>query len=163
MTDLTHRDLLAEAGPPPTLLPEDPAAAELADNGRERFLDIVRAHPTSSLCWALLAEGSLKIGTPEGDVGAYAYARTGYHRGLDSLRRAGWRGTGPVPWEHVPNRGFLRSLYALAVASERIGDTTEQERCNQFLRDSSPTAYAELTGQSQAAEDLTRDRPQEVR
>ena len=164
VTDLSHQDLLArEPGPPPTLLPEDPAAAELADNGRERFLAIVSAHPTSSLCWALLAEGSLKIGTPEGDIGAYAYARTGYHRGLDALRRAGWRGTGPVPWEHVPNRGFLRALHALAVASERIGDTTELQRCRQFLRDCSPTAYAELTGQSQAAGDLTRDRPQEVR
>jgi hypothetical protein len=32
--------------------------------------------PGSSLCWALLAEGSLKINTPEGDVAAYAYART---------------------------------------------------------------------------------------
>ena len=133
---------------------------ELAESGRERFIAIVGAHPTSSLCWALLAEGSLKMRTPEGDVGAYAYARTGYHRGLDALRRAGWRGTGPVPWEHVPNRGFLRSLYALAVAAERIGDTTEQERCTQFLRDSSPTAYAELTGQSQVAETSTTDRPE---
>ena len=164
MSDLSHKDLLAsEPGPPPTLLPEDPAVADLADNGRERFLEIVSAHPASSLCWALLAEGSLKMNSAEGNVGAYAYARTGYHRGLDLLRRSGWRGTGPIPWEHVPNRGFLRSLYALAVASERIGDSAEHDRCLQFLRDSSATAYAELTGQSQVTEASSGDVPQEVR
>jgi len=161
VTDLTQRDLLAsEPGPPPTLLPVDPAAAELADSGRERFLEIVRSNPASSLCWALLAEGSLRIGTPEGDIGAYAYARTGYHRGLDALRKAGWRGTGPIPWEHVPNRGFLRSLYALSLAAGRIGDTVEQERCSEFLRDSSRTAYEELTAQSQALHRSPDDRPE---
>jgi hypothetical protein len=164
VTDLTERDLLAaEPGPPPTLLPIDPAVPELADSGRERFLEIVRAYPASSLCWALLAEGSLRIGTPEGDIGAYAYARTGYHRGLDALRRAGWKGSGPIPWEHVPNRGFLRSLYALALAAERIGDTVEQERCTQFLRDSSMTAYAELSGQSQVLSQSSDDFGKEVR
>jgi hypothetical protein len=164
VSDLSHKDLLAtEPGPPPTLLPEDPAVAELADHGRDRFLEIVSAHPASSLCWALLAEGSLKMGSAEGNIGAYAYARTGYHRGLDLLRRSGWRGSGPIPWEHVPNRGFLRSLYALAVAAERIGDTPEHQRCLEFLQDSSATAYAELTGQSQATESSARDIPKEVR
>src|SRR3712207_7729335 len=82
------------------------------------------------------------MNTREGDIAAYAYARTGYHRGLDALRRAGWKGSGPIPWEHVPNRGFLRSLYALALAAERIGETAEQERCISFLRDSSATGFA---------------------
>jgi hypothetical protein len=164
VSDLSHKDLLAtEPGPPPTLLPEDPAVAELAENGRERFLEIVSAHPASSLCWALLAEGSLKMGSAEGNVGAYAYARTGYHRGLDLLRRSGWRGSGPIPWEHVPNRGFLRSLYALAIASERIGDVTEHDRCLQFLRDSSVTAFNELTGQSRVTKSSAGDTPEEVR
>jgi Protein of unknown function (DUF3151) len=164
VTDLTERNLLAaEPGPPPTLLPNDPAVAELAKSGRDRFLEIVRANPASSLCWALLAEGSLRMGTPEGDIGAYAYARTGYHRGLDALRRAGWKGGGPIPWEHVPNRGFLRSLYALALAAERIGDTAEYERCTQFLRDSSSAAYEELTAQSQVLGKSPNDRPEEVR
>ncbi len=108
-------------------------------------MEIVAEHPSSSLCWALLAEGSLRIGSREGDVAAYAYARTGYHRGLDSLRRAGWKGAGPVPWEHVPNRGFLRALWALAQAAQRIGEKEEYERCSQFLRDSSETGYKELT------------------
>lgn len=149
--DHTHQNLLAAptVGPAPTELPADPAVALVAENGRERFMEIVSAHPESSLCWALLAEGSLQIGTREGDVAAYAYARTGYHRGLDQLRRAGWKGSGPIPWEHVPNRGFLRALWALARAAERIGETAEHERCAQFLRDSSEAAYAELTRQQQ--------------
>jgi len=144
----THRNLIA--GPAPALLPEDPAAAEIDARGPEHFLDVVRAHPESSLCWALLAEGALAVGGLEGDLGAYAYARTGYHRGLDALRRSGWKGSGPVPWEHVPNRGFLRALWALALAAERIGETAEHERCAQFLRDSSETGYAELRAASAA-------------
>jgi hypothetical protein len=145
-----HQNLLASsgAGPAPTLLPLDPAVAELTRGGAEHFIDVVSAHPTSSLCWALLAERSLAMGSKEGDVAAYAYARTGYHRGLDLLRRSGWKGAGPIPWEHANNRGFLRALWALTVAAGRIGDTVEQERCAQFLRDSSETAYAELAGQT---------------
>ena len=146
MTEKTHENLLAFGpGTTATLLPGDPAADELAAGGRERLVAVVSAHPESSLCWALLAEGSLAIGTAEGDVGAYAYARTGYHRGLDALRRSGWKGAGPVPWEHVPNRGFLRALWALSVAAGRIGDGQEQERCAQLLRDSSATAWSALT------------------
>jgi Protein of unknown function (DUF3151) len=171
VTDNTHENLLAFGpGTANILLPVDPAVDELAGSGREQFIQVVSAHPESSLCWALLAEGSLKMNTPEGDVAAYAYARTGYHRGLDALRRAGWKGAGPVPWEHVPNRGFLRALWALARAAERIGDTTEQERCRQLLRDSSATAYAELAGPGAAgvAEPAvpaaeTGDTPEEVR
>jgi hypothetical protein len=51
-----------------------------------------------------------------------------------------------VPWEHDPNRGFLRALAALATAADRIGETPEAERCREFLRDSSPTAYQALFG-----------------
>jgi hypothetical protein len=143
----THRNLLAApgTGPAPTQLPVDPAAAELDERGQEHFLEVVRDHPTSSLCWALLAEAALAAATLEGDLAGYAYARTGYHRGLDALRRAGWRGAGPVPWEHVPNQGFLRALWALALAAERIGEAEEYERCAQLLRDSSEAGYAQLT------------------
>jgi len=123
--------------PPETLLPPDPAAA-VAEESPD---DTARRHPTSSLVWAILAERALDAGH---DVQAYAYARTGYHRGLDALRRAGWKGFGPVPWEHEPNRGFLRALAALARAAEAIEETAEQERCEQFLRDSSMTAARTL-------------------
>jgi Protein of unknown function (DUF3151) len=49
-----------------------------------------------------------------------------------------------VPWEHVPNRGFLRALAALARAAAAIGETPEQERCLQFLADCDPVAAREL-------------------
>ncbi|MEO7979334.1 MAG: DUF3151 domain-containing protein, partial [Sporichthyaceae bacterium] len=103
--------------------------------------EVAAAHPTSSLAWAVLAEQALAGGrTVEG----YAYARTGYHRALDALRRNGWKGHGPVPWEHEPNRGFLRALHALATAAAAIHEDAEAERCSQFLADSSPTAVREL-------------------
>jgi hypothetical protein len=119
-------------GIPETRLPEDPAAARLAAG--EDPAAVAAAHPTSSLAWATLAEAALADGrTVEG----YAYARTGYHRALDALRRGGWRGQGPVPWSHEPNRGFLRALAALSRAAGAIGETDEEQRCAQFLRDSS--------------------------
>ena len=97
-----------------------------------------RAHPESPLAWATLAEQAREQGAD--DLTVYAYARVGYHRSLDLLRRNGWKGHGPVPWEHEPNRGFLRALAALSRAADAIGETHEAERCAQFLRDSSPTA-----------------------
>jgi hypothetical protein len=133
------RDLIA--GPPPTLLPLDAAAAELESG--EQATDVVRRHPESPLAWATLAEEALADADVD-DVTAYAYARVGYHRSLDALRRNGWKGHGPVPWEHEPNRGFLRSLAALAVAAGRIGEHHESARCDQFLQDSSLEAHAEL-------------------
>jgi hypothetical protein len=72
--------------------------------------------------------------------GADADARTGYHRGLDALRRAGWRGRGPIPVDHGPNQGFLRALLALAEAAEAIEEDEEAERCAQFLVDSGTSA-----------------------
>jgi hypothetical protein len=92
--------------------------------------------------WAALAEQALADGDP---VAAYAYARTGYHRGLDTLRRSGWKGHGPVPWSHEPNQGWLRALSALGRAAAAIGETEEADRCAAFLRDSSPEAAEVLT------------------
>jgi hypothetical protein len=79
-------------------------------------------------------------------VTAYAFARTGYHRGLDQLRRAGWHGHGPIPWEHEPNQGFLRSLYLLSQAAAAIGEDDEAARCAEFLADSSSAAVVALQG-----------------
>jgi uncharacterized protein DUF3151 len=124
---------------PPTRLPEDPAVALLA--GGQDPASVAAAHPTSCAAWATLAEGALAGGRT---VEAYAYARTGYHRGLDALRRAGWKGQGPVPWAHVPNRGFLRALHALGTAAAAIGETGEAARCRQLLVDSDPEAAAAL-------------------
>lgn len=135
---MTHQSLLGE--PPETRLPED-AVARAADDGGADLSELARTHPASSLAWALLAERALAAGA---DVEAYAYARTGYHRGLDALRRSGWRGHGPVPWAHQPNRGFLRAVAALAIAAQRIHEDEEAHRCRELLRESSREAYTEL-------------------
>jgi len=128
------------AGPPPTHLPEDPAAEAVAAGDPPAA--VVRRFPASPLAWATLTEAA--VAADADDVTLYAYARVGYHRSLDLLRRNGWKGHGPVPWEHEPNRGFLVCLAHLAKAARAIGETDEWERCSTFLRDSSPTAYAEL-------------------
>jgi hypothetical protein len=120
---------------PPTNLPEDPAVA-LLDAGTDPA-EVAARYPTSSAAWATLAEAALAGGrTIEG----YAYARTGYHRGLDALRRAGWKGQGPVLWSHEPNRGVLRAIHALGQAAATIGEVEEAARCRQLLNDSDPTA-----------------------
>jgi hypothetical protein len=133
------QNLLPE--PPPTLLPENPkAAADLAAAGDPTT--VAAAHPAYSAAWAALAERANAAGEA---VTAYAYARTGYHRGLDQLRRNGWRGSGPVPWSHEPNQGFLRCLHELGLAAATIGETDEAERCAQFLRDCDPSAAETLS------------------
>ncbi|WP_131745037.1 DUF3151 domain-containing protein [Frankia sp. Cppng1_Ct_nod] len=131
-------DLLG--GPPPTKLILDPAAADALGAGEDPKA-IAGRFPESSLAWATLAELALNAGEP---VTAYAYARTGYHRGLDQLRRTGWRGHGPIPWSHEPNRGFLRALAALGRAAAAIGEDDEATRCRDFLVDSDPEAAAVL-------------------
>ena len=137
---MTYQDLIA--GPPPTLLPADPADAELADG--QSPVDVVRRHPASPAAWAALASQAESAGAD--DVTVYAYARVGYHRSLDLLRRNGWKGHGPVPWEHEPNRGFLRCLATLARTARAIGETPEWDRCSTFLRDSSTEAFDALLG-----------------
>lgn len=136
---MTHENLLASPTPPPTYLPENGEAASALRDGGDPAAVAAR-YPSCSAAWAELAERAL----PEDPVAAYAYARTGYHRGLDQLRRAGWRGHGPIPWEHEPNRGFLRSLYLLSAAATAIGEVDEAGRTMEFLADSSPAAAAAL-------------------
>ena len=141
MSSLSGQDLMA--GPPPTLLPEDPAAADLVPGADA--MDVVRRHPESPHAWAALATAAAEA--EDDAVSIYAYSRVGYHRSLDLLRRNGWKGHGPVPWEHEPNRGFLTCLALLALAARAIGEDAEWERCSTFLRESSPTAYDELLGE----------------
>jgi hypothetical protein len=133
---------------PPTLLPDDAAAAAELREARTAgdvapLKQVAADHPTYSAAWGRLAEWALAQGDT---ITAYAYARTGYHRGLDQLRRNGWRGHGPVPWSHVPNQGFLRCLNVLALTAAAIGEADEAARCAQFLRDSDPAAADALTG-----------------
>ncbi|MFD4725856.1 DUF3151 domain-containing protein [Streptomyces seoulensis] len=135
----THKNLLG--GPDPTFLPENEEAYRLLGEDSQGPAEVVARFPTFSLAWAMLADDAFEGGRV---VESYAYARTGYHRGLDALRRAGWKGHGPIPWSHEPNRGFLRCLAALARAADAINEKEEADRCWQFLQDSSEEAYAEL-------------------
>ena len=134
------QDLLG--GPPPTYLPDDGEPRRELASGADPS-DVAGRYPEVPLPWALLAERALAGGRV---VEAYAYARTGYHRGLDALRRSGWKGHGPVPWDHEPNQGWLRALHALSQAAGAIGETGEAQRCAQFLADSSVEAAEALAG-----------------
>ncbi|MQA10873.1 MAG: DUF3151 family protein [Pseudonocardiaceae bacterium] len=137
-----HDNLL---GPEPTLLPERAEPQAALDGGADPA-DVAAEYPDFSEAWAALAERALSDGQ---HVTGYAYARTGYHRGLDQLRRAGWKGHGPVPWRHRPNRGFLRAVAALATAARAIGEVAEFDRCRQLLADSDPETPAAMGLESQ--------------
>jgi Protein of unknown function (DUF3151) len=128
-------------GSPETVL--DPLAPEVAralhaahalpPDQRRAAVAAVAAHdPRCLQAWADLAE------LAENPVARYAYARVGYHRGLDALRAAGWRGSGYVRWRHEANRGFLRSLRELQLAAAAIGENDEEQRCALFLRQLDP-------------------------
>ncbi|WP_188586992.1 DUF3151 domain-containing protein [Gordonia jinhuaensis] len=136
-------------GPQPTLLTgDDDAESDLLNHADPA--SVAASHPSASIAWAYLAEGALDAAAADAEVAtaktveAYAYARTGYHRGLDQLRRHGWKGFGPVPWSHEPNRGFLRCVGALARAAQSIGEEDEYLRCLELLNESDPAAAAEL-------------------
>jgi len=128
--------------PPETFLPDEPEPRAALESGVDPAA-VAAAHPTSSAVWAVLADRAFAAGET---IASYAYARTGYHRGLDQLRRAGWKGHGPVPWDHEPNQGFLRCVYALGRAAGQIGEAEEAERCQVLLRDSSEEAAEVLGG-----------------
>ncbi len=131
---------LGSAPPDTALDPPPPAAVErLAAAGRapavarrDAVADVVRSFPQWSEAWADLGD----LGRD--DVEAYACFRVGYHRGLDALRRAGWRGSGYVRWAHPSNRGFLRCVDGLRAMAAAIGEVAEEERCALFLRQLDP-------------------------
>lgn len=131
-------DLMAQ--PPAVVLPAD-AEADAQLSGGTPPEEVAAAHPAYPAAWAALAEQALAAGEV---IAAYAYARTGYHRGLDALRKNGWKGFGPVPWSHEGNRGVLRCFYYLAQAAQQIGETDEYERLTTLLDDSDPAARQAL-------------------
>ncbi|MCX7540428.1 DUF3151 domain-containing protein [Corynebacterium antarcticum] len=144
------KDMLA---PPPVTLPEDPAAAAVADTPDDISVLAAKArqHPDSPLVWAVLAEHALAttatdLASDVDAITAYALSRTGYHRGLDRLRGNGWKGFGPVPYAHEPNRGVLRAIAALARAARLIGEDNEYDRCRALLSDCDPESVATLLG-----------------
>jgi hypothetical protein len=137
------------AGLPETVLPDEPAErrkqlesalSQPGERRRHAVSDVLRQAPTSLAGWAAL--GALA----RDDIEAYACFRVGYHRGLDALRAAGWKGSGLVRWAHESNRGFLRCLDGLRSAAGAIGEHQEEERCAQFLRQLDPEWRPDWTG-----------------
>lgn len=132
---------LTSSGPPETILAAEPAqvrealAAALTavgDDRRSAIAAVVAAAPRSLEGWARLGDAGRDV------IERYAAYRVGYHRGLDTLRANGWRGSGYVRWEHDTNRGFLRALAGLQHTAAEIGEDDEAERCAHFLRQLDP-------------------------
>lgn len=119
---------------PAAVAATEAALAEPAERRRAALSAVAERWPRHLEVWAALAE----VAIPDAD--RYAFARVGYHRGLDALRGAGWRGSGYVRWAHEENRGFLRSLAALRDAASAIGEDDEAERCRIFLRQLDPSS-----------------------
>ena len=110
-------------------------AGEIAPTAcRERLNAIAAQYPASLSAWAALGELALS----DDAVAAYAFFRTGYHRGLDRARASGWNGTQQVRWQDEPNRPFLRCLNGLRQAAEAIGEEQEVTRILHFLHDLDP-------------------------
>lgn len=129
-----------------TELPAEEAGAEAALTGvlqggadgevlRAELEAICRKYPAYLDGWARLGQATYRGGD---FVTAYAFARVGYHRGLDRLRQNGWGGTGQVRWSALGNRGFLRSLHLLMATAAAIGEAAEAQRCREFLLDLDP-------------------------
>lgn len=122
--------------PAPDPADADRLAAALDHEGEARrsaVADVVAASPRFLAGWAEL--GDLGRDTIE----RYAAYRVGYHRGLDTLRANGWRGSGYVRWAEPTNHGFLRSVLGLGQMAAAIGETDEAERCQQFLMQLDPS------------------------
>ena len=117
--------------------PEGSLEAVAEADSPEDLAEVAARYPECLTAWAALGEAAL---AENQTVEAYAYFRVGYHRGLDRIRRAGWRGSGRVPWAHESNRGFLRSLRGLGAAAAAIGEDAEATRCAEFFAQLAPDA-----------------------
>ena len=128
---------ISREGLPETVLPPErpeivellDAALKLDDQGlrRKELNQVAGRFPSSIEVWKTMGLAGRDI------MESYAAFRVGYHRGLDALRKNGWRGSGYVRWEHPSNRAFLECLSGLQRISEQIGDFAESERCGIFL------------------------------
>lgn len=127
------------SGPPETVLPDpEPALVSALDasGSLAGAAAATAAHPADPLGRATLGDAAVAAG--EDPVTMYANYRVGYHRGLDLLRKSGWKGSGYVRSEHPSDRGFLRCLAGLAEAAAAIGESDEAERCRHFLHQLDP-------------------------
>jgi hypothetical protein len=138
---------LHRGGPPETVLPPDPpeVLAALTTAAQETDIDARRAQlretasgrPRCVSVWAALGD------VARDEIEAYAYYRVGYHRGLDQLRQAGWRGSGYVRSAFPENLGFLFALDGLRRTAASIGETDEADRCAEFLYQLDPSGFSD--------------------
>lgn len=135
---------LSRSGPPETILPDPPpecaaalddALAETPELQRQAVAAVVARWPRQLKPWADLGD----LGRD--DIERYAAYRVGYHRGLDTLRANGWRGSGYVRWSVESNKAFLRCLRGLQLAAGTIGESDEEDRCAQFLNQLDPGEF----------------------
>lgn len=138
---MTDDAISISSGPPETVMPPlteevrralDEALAVAPAERRAAVATVATAHPRAVDPWAELVD------LARDHAEAYAYARVGYHRGLDTLRASGWRGTGYVRWRHRENQGFLTALDGLRRLAGLIGEQDEEDRCAIFLRQLDP-------------------------
>ncbi len=136
----SHSVSFGGTGIPQTILPEPApeildkiSAAGTGTDARDALARVAASAPRSLDAWAALGDAGRDT------LEAYAYYRIGYHRGLDTLRQNGWRGSGYVRWEHPSNQAFLRCLAGLARCAAEIEEHDEAERCELFLRQLDPT------------------------
>jgi hypothetical protein len=133
---------LSPQGPPETVLDPEPPDARQALGDALAIDDVAgRRDAVSSVVarWPQYLDAWARLGQLGRDpVEAYACFRVGYHRGLDRLRRSGWRGSGYVRWQHETNRGFLRALEGLRASAAEIGEQDEAARCDEFLHQLDP-------------------------
>lgn len=139
---MTNPVALTPSGPPETVIAPEPdeLRAELAEAmatpepaRRGAVAAVVSRHLRSLSGWAELGR------LARDPIEAYACYRVGYHRGLDTLRANGWRGSGYVRWQHPSNRGFLRCLAGLQRMATMLGEADEAERCHVFLGQLDPS------------------------
>ena len=132
---------LTPSGPPETVIAAEPAEVRSAlaeaqtggaEDRRAALAAVVAGSPRSLEGWSQLGDAGRDV------IEQYAAYRVGYHRGLDTLRANGWRGSGYVRWQHETNRGFLRALAGLQRTAAEIGEDDEAERCAHFLRQLDP-------------------------
>lgn len=139
---MSDQPINLSSGLPTTIIPAaDPeltrrlgdAIALPLENRRAAVAEVVASAPRFLDGWAELGD----LGRD--DIERYAAYRVGYHRGLDTLRANGWKGSGYVRWSEATNQGFLRSLRGLGEMAARIGEIDEAERCRTFLLQLDPT------------------------
>ena len=109
------------AAPPDLQSQLDRALAQPDSARREAVAKVVAANPRYLDGWAWL--GALGRDSLESYM---------------AFRANGWKGSGYVRWDHVPNRGFLRCVEGLANSAEKISEHDEATRCRQFLMQLDP-------------------------